>query len=136
DGGELLGLAALLRDLVVQLFLHVVLERVRLGLGVHRRDGRRTSETCNEGPAINLHSAPPCFVVARDGLPAGFRIGLRYAHTLPVRTIRPSSVPVKGKLGSSYARHDDRRRTRGTRRENRFCSASSAVSALIVVRRA
>src|SRR5438552_5228706 len=31
------------------------------------------------------------------------------------------------------SRHDDQRRTRGTRRENRFCSASSAVSALNVV---
>src|SRR5205809_6445158 len=37
------------------------------------------------------------------------------------------------RLTERATRHDDQRRTRGTRRENRSCSASSAVSALIVV---
>jgi hypothetical protein len=52
----LLGRALLHGNGLIQLFLHVVFECVRLGLGIHGRDGGRTAETRDEGSAIDLHA--------------------------------------------------------------------------------
>jgi hypothetical protein len=57
-GRELLGLAALVRrHLLIELFFHVVLEGLGLGLVIHGRDCRRAAETRDECSAIDFHAS-------------------------------------------------------------------------------
>ena len=44
-------------DLLVELFFHVVLERVGLGFGIHQADGGSATKAGDEGSAINLHGS-------------------------------------------------------------------------------